>query len=228
MAYITECGDPVFILYLLIDTYLLPTYNRVSLTASSYSKNSSFSVPKRSDISSHEDQWEEMSDDEAIEDDLSYFIDKESEVELSNETGQEPGSYCTVDGKMYHIQTAVQKFCNGGRTCLPAQARKRRFYGKAVKSTISLNDRSSCPSNCDEPCKILTTGEIGIFISKAGNVNIEGKVVYLSKNSYSTAGAKSSVSCIPANSVCVDHDFGITLFVMPSENTTRLIRCNPL
>ena len=35
MAYITECGDPVFIL--LIDTYLLPTYNRVSLTASSYS-----------------------------------------------------------------------------------------------------------------------------------------------------------------------------------------------
>ena len=37
MAYITECGDPVFILYLLIDTYLLPTYNRVSLTASSYS-----------------------------------------------------------------------------------------------------------------------------------------------------------------------------------------------
>ena len=38
MAYITECGDPVFILYLLIDTYLLPTYNRVSLTASSYSR----------------------------------------------------------------------------------------------------------------------------------------------------------------------------------------------
>ena len=37
VAYITECGDPVFILYLLIDTYLLPTYNRVSLTASSYS-----------------------------------------------------------------------------------------------------------------------------------------------------------------------------------------------
>ena len=76
MAYITECGDPVFILYLLIDTYLLPTYNRVSLTASSYSKNASFSVPKRSDISSHEDQWEEMSDDEAIEDDLSDLLTK--------------------------------------------------------------------------------------------------------------------------------------------------------
>ena len=110
-------------------------------------------------------------------------------------------------GSRYHINTAVSKFLNDGRTSMPAMSRFRRL-------TLSSSNNLTLDRRCDpikEECEIVEVGARGEFRVKlkspAREVIIEGVVIFLSDcASEDRAADRSSVSFRPLNIVCAAHN----------------------
>ena len=105
-------------------------------------------------------------------------------------------------GSRYHINTAVSKFLNDGRTSMPAMSR-------FMCLTLSSSNNLTLDRRCDpikEECEIVEVGARGEFRVKlkspAREVIIEGVVIFLSYcASEDRAADRSFVSFRPLNIV---------------------------
>lgn len=175
----------------------------------------------------YDDEWETASTD--IETDTE---DTEHDKELSDMVDHlncdTNTMECNVDGNTYHIDYAVQKYCNGGRTTLGAQARKRRFYKKDITSKVNLEGRIFCPLEDRKNCKVLTVSDKFICSlkkqKKGCEATVYGEVMYATCNTYASSGSKSSVSSIPTKTVCLTHDLAAVFWVKTEDG--HLVPCD--
>ena len=63
------------------------------------------------------------------------------------------------NGKQYHIDYAVQKYCNDGRTTMSGQSRVRRFQ---VVPSSKLTLKLECPRG-SSGCLVMYIGAVGTF-----------------------------------------------------------------
>ena len=175
----------------------------------------------------YDDVWETASidsgsegEDTELDGEIADMVD---DLSLSCDTTE-----CNGGGSIYHIDYAVQKYCNGGRTNLGAQARKRRFYKKDISSKINLKGRLFCPINDKENCKVLNVSDKRRCSlkkqKKGGQATVYGEVMFATCNTYATSGSKSSTSFIPTRTVCLTHDLG-AVFWVKTENG-RIVPCD--
>ena len=103
------------------------------------------------------------------------------------------------NGKQYHIDYAVQKYCNDGRTTMSGQSRVRRFQ---VVPSSKLTLKAECPRGSSS-CLVTTKGRFG----KKRKENKKGKILFIARAESDTKSVyRSSVNYRPLNTACSIHN----------------------
>ena len=110
------------------------------------------------------------------------------------------------NGKQYHIDYAVQKYCNDGRTTMSGQSRVSRFQ---VVPSSELTLKAECPRG-SSGCLVMYIGAVGTFgvttkgrFGKKRKENKKGKILFIARAESDTKSVyRSSVNYRPLNTAC--------------------------
>ena len=166
----------------------------------------------RTSFSSHMDADDLDKDDSDTEEDSSDDDDDDQETVQIDETSD--GRLEFLQGRRYHLATAVETFCNEGRSSMAAQTRVCRV--RIINSSrLSLEGECKTPS---ESCKIVKNGDNGHFLARGWGkskrtLKLRGTVLFMaSAFSDSKSPDRSSTNFMPLNKACVMHKT-IVMFV---------------
>ena len=133
------------------------------------------------------------------------------------------------NGKQYHIDYAVQKYCNDGRTTMSGQSRVSRFQ---VVPSSKLTLKAKCPRG-SSGCLVMYIGAVGTFgvttkgrFGKKRKENKKGKILFIARAESDTKSVyRSSVNYRPLNTACSIHN-QLAMFVKgecgPGGSGTKL------
>ena len=173
-----------------------------------FNKNSSFSKNTKAFSSDEED---EEDDSEGDESDREHLSEDEIEVESFDtmEDDEDEGLMKFGNDKKYHLQYAVAKYCNDGRTSMSSQTRVRRF---TVVSSDKLSLIAECQGDTTD-CHIISIGFTGSFVvmektknKRKRKVVKEGTILFIAAaNNDSSSPSRSSVNYQPLKRGCRMH-----------------------
>ena len=123
---------------------------------------------------------------------------------------EDPTIMSFSNGKQYHIDYAVQKYCNDGRTTMSGQSRVRRFQ---VVPSSKLTLKAECPRG-SSGCLVMYIGAVGTFgvttkgrFGKKRKENKKGKILFIARAESDTKSVyRSSVNYRPLNTACSIHN----------------------
>ena len=160
-----------------------------------------------------------LSDKESDDDDDSDSEDDDEHYEIDIQSDDD-GLVEFSNGKKYHERTAIEKFCNDGKSRMPGQTRFKRF--RATGSERLTLDRECSGENCN----YLAVGETGWFVENTDRkILIRGQVLFLACPSFTKkASEKSSVNYDPVNKLCTSHTKKMAIWI--KSNDGKIVLCN--
>ena len=148
---------------------------------------------------------DEDSSDDDDDDDGSLEIEDSDTGDMRLEFSQ---------GRRYHLATAVEKFCNEGRSSMAAQTSVRRI--RIVDSSrLSLVGECKTPS---DSCKVMKVGNQGHFTERGWGkskrtLKMRGTILFMATAFSDTRSPdRSSTNFMPLNEACVCHK-NVVMFI---------------